>query len=139
MSPPSHAKRAVRCLNRKDRTLYARASPAPAPPAQPPYEPRSVGCGARCAGRIEAVKVSFDPIVVSYESLTRLFFDMHDPTTGDRCANSRRLLLYWIVVWRYHVQYCREYTGLSIDKANSPCHITFWLELGSRYPRAKSE
>ncbi|CAM9319817.1 unnamed protein product, partial [Ascophyllum nodosum] len=38
-------------------------------------------------GRVEAVRVVFDPVVTSYLSLARRFFGMHDPTTGDRQGN----------------------------------------------------
>ena len=35
-------------------------------------------------GHVEAMEVEFDPTVVSYEQLTKLFFDIHDPTEVDR-------------------------------------------------------
>jgi len=40
-----------------------------------------------CAGRTghaEAVQVSYDPDVISYEELLAAFWDMHDPTQHDR-------------------------------------------------------
>ncbi|CAM9669604.1 unnamed protein product [Ectocarpus sp. 4 AP-2014] len=38
-------------------------------------------------GRIEPVRVAFDPVVVPYSDVVRCFFDMHDPSTGDRQGN----------------------------------------------------
>jgi len=35
-------------------------------------------------GHIEVVEVRFDPAVVSFETLLRIFFATHDPTTPDR-------------------------------------------------------
>jgi peptide-methionine (S)-S-oxide reductase len=35
-------------------------------------------------GHAEAVRIEFDPDVVSYEGLVEAFFAMHDPTTLDR-------------------------------------------------------
>jgi peptide-methionine (S)-S-oxide reductase len=35
-------------------------------------------------GHAEAVQIQFDPGVVSYETLVREFFDLHDPTTLNR-------------------------------------------------------
>ena len=35
-------------------------------------------------GHAEAVRVTYDPAVISYEQLVTAFFAMHDPTTRDR-------------------------------------------------------
>jgi len=40
-----------------------------------------------CSGdteHIEVVKVTFDPKIISYEEVTKLFFKFHDPTTENR-------------------------------------------------------
>ncbi len=40
-------------------------------------------CGKR-TGHAEVVQVTFDPAVITYEDLLRIFFTIHDPTTQDR-------------------------------------------------------
>ena len=40
-------------------------------------------CGGN-SGHIEVVKVEFDPKIISYEEVIRLFFKFHDPTTPNR-------------------------------------------------------
>ena len=40
-------------------------------------------CGKR-TGHAEVVQVTFDPAVLSYADLLRVFFTIHDPTTQDR-------------------------------------------------------
>ncbi len=48
--------------------------------ANPTYEQV---CGKR-TGHAEVVQVEFDPALLPYEDLLRLFFTIHDPTTKDR-------------------------------------------------------
>jgi peptide-methionine (S)-S-oxide reductase len=48
--------------------------------ANPSYE---AVCGKK-TGHAEVVQVDFDPAVLSYEDLLRVFFTIHDPTTRDR-------------------------------------------------------
>ena len=43
-------------------------------------------CGKR-TGHAEVVQIEFDPAVLSYADLLRIFFTVHDPTTRDRQGN----------------------------------------------------
>lgn len=40
-------------------------------------------------GHAEALKVTFDPAILSYEKLLQFFFQIHDPSTPDRQGNDR--------------------------------------------------
>jgi peptide-methionine (S)-S-oxide reductase len=51
--------------------------------ADPGYE--AVCSGA--TGHAEVVRISFDPAVLSFRDLLRVFFSIHDPTTRDRQGN----------------------------------------------------
>ncbi len=51
--------------------------------ADPSYEQVCTGA----TGHAEAVRLEFDPSVVSYADILRVFFTMHDPTTKDRQGN----------------------------------------------------
>lgn len=48
--------------------------------ADPSYEAVCRGT----TGHAEVVQVSFDPSVIEYEALLKVFFALHDPTTADR-------------------------------------------------------
>ena len=60
----------------------SRATPA-ARSANPTYE---AVCSGR-TGHAEVVKVTFDPAMLSFRDLLRVFFTIHDPTTKDRQGN----------------------------------------------------
>lgn len=51
--------------------------------ANPTYEQV---CG-KMTGHAEVVQIDYDPAVVSYDDLLRIFFTIHDPTTQDRQGN----------------------------------------------------
>ena len=51
--------------------------------ANPTYEQV---CG-KMTGHAEVVQIAYDPAVVSYDDLLRIFFTIHDPTTKDRQGN----------------------------------------------------
>ena len=51
--------------------------------ANPSYE---AVCGKK-TGHAEVVQITYDPDVLSYEDLLRVFYTIHDPTTPDRQGN----------------------------------------------------
>ncbi|MGH7657986.1 MAG: peptide-methionine (S)-S-oxide reductase MsrA [Gemmatimonadales bacterium] len=67
-------------FRRTDGVLMTRTGYSGGTTADPTY--RDV-CSDR-TGHAEVVEVGFDPDVITYEELLRVFWDEHDPTTPDR-------------------------------------------------------
>ena len=68
-------------------------------------------------GHAEVVQVTFDPSVLSYTDLLRIFFTVHDPTTmnrqgGDLGTNYRSIIL-------YHNDQQKRQAAQIIDEINS--------------------
>jgi methionine-S-sulfoxide reductase len=51
----------------------------------PPYA--LIGTGL--TGHAESIEITFNPKKISYETILRFFFQIHDPTTKDRQGNDR--------------------------------------------------
>lgn len=63
--------------------------------ANPTYEQVSSGE----TGHAEVAEITFDPLVITYETLLRVFFTLHDPTTRNRQGHDvgtqyRSIILY---------------------------------------------
>ena len=78
--------------------------------AQPSYEQV---CGKE-TGHIEVAKVTFDPAVLSYEDLLRVFFATHDPTTPGRQGNDVGPQYESTIFWQSDAQ--REQAQSVIDE-----------------------
>lgn len=55
----------------------------PADKKNPSYEQVSTGS----TGHAEAIQITFDPSIITYEKLLEIFFATHDPTTVNRQGN----------------------------------------------------
>lgn len=72
----------------------------------PTYEHICTGC----TGHIEVVQVTFDPTIISYETLIKVFFSLHNPTSVDK---------QWWDAWEQYrsvIFYHNDEQKASIDK-----------------------
>lgn len=92
---------------------------------------------AHNTGHAEAVLVEFDPDKVSYETLCRQFFRMHDPTQLNRqCPdvgdNYRSAIFYFNQEQRRIAEKARDEAGLKFDKP-----IVTQIESATRFYKAE--
>jgi len=99
--------------------------------------------GAVCAGitgHAEAIRVSFDPAVISYQAILELFFAFHDPTTlnrqGPDVGTQYRSAIF------VHTDAQRETAGAVIDRLDAegvfPDPIVTTIETASAWYPAEA-
>jgi len=83
-------------------------------------------------GHAEAVRIAFDPAVVTYDQLLDLFWDIHDPTQPGEGTNERSAIFYFseeqkhsAEVSRDRVQASGKYRGRKIVTGIIPAS-RFW-------------
>jgi peptide-methionine (S)-S-oxide reductase len=95
-----------------------------------------------CSGRTnhtEAVRIVFDPAVVSYADLVRTFFEVHDPTQGMRQGNDvgtqyRSAIYPTTAAQRAAAEASREAYGARLRQAGYGAITTEILPAGPFYP-----
>ena len=90
-------------------------------------------------GHIEVVEVLFDPTIVTFESILKVFFEIHDPTTLDRQGNDMGLQYNSRIYYTSETQ--RETSLKTIEKINSshrfPDKIVTQVEALEEFYRAE--
>lgn len=95
-------------------------------------------CCSGLTGHAEVVLVVFDPKVVGYDDLLRVFWENHDPTQGMRQGNDvgtqYRSAIYWSTdAQRVAAEATRDAFQVQLDKAGFSIITTEISELGPFY------
>lgn len=99
----------------------------------PTYEEVSTGV----TGHAEVVRLEYDPQLISYEELLKVFFAIHDPTTRDRQGNDVGTQYRSIILYEGEEQR-RVAEAVMVDITEQALYsdplVTELVELGTFYP-----
>lgn len=96
-------------------------------------------CGKE-TGHAEVVQVVYDPSIITYDELLKVFWETHDPTTVNRQGNDigpqyRSVVFFHNNEQRQKAARYKE----ELDKSDSFCTRRFFLTAESRKPIAKNQ
>ena len=91
----------------------------------PTYEEVSTGE----TGHAEAVQITYDPLVISYEQLMEVFFFLHDPTTVNRQGNDVGTQYRSVIFYKDEAEKAKAQAAIKLSESSGKWSGTYVTEL----------